>query len=89
MPKCCAQGCNHEAEFEVIFYDVYLQRSGVRIFYEPHESCPYLCQSHLTENELEAKTELSDKSLRRYRGSVDYPHAQSDGQGFCIYRPLT
>jgi len=88
MPRCCAKGCNKEARYEVIFYDVYLDPNEVTVFYEQHESCPFLCQMHLAENEREANSELHNKNLRQYRGSVDYPHAQSAGQGFCIYRPL-
>ena len=89
MPKCCANGCDNEADYEVIFYDVYLhESSNVGIFYERHESCPFFCETHLTENERGANTGMGDPKLRRYRGHIDYPHAQSDGQGFCIYRPL-
>jgi hypothetical protein len=89
MPTCSARGCENEADFEVIFYDVYLYINEVRVFYERHESCPYFCRAHMAENERGARTDLGDKNLRKYRGSVDYPHAQSVGQGFCIYRPLS
>ena len=87
MPMCSVQGCKSSAEYEVIFYDVY-PYGEVTVFYQPHESCPYLCHKHLAENELGAKTDMEDKNLRRYRGMVDYPYASSGGQGFNIYRPL-
>jgi len=89
MPKCNVKGCASKAEYEVIFYDVYLHGSEVGVYYQRHESCPYLCQHHLTENERGAATDkLGDERLRQYRGKVDYPYTHSGGQGFCIYRPL-
>jgi len=87
MPKCSVKSCSSNADYEVIFYDVY-PYSEVTVSYERHESCPYLCQHHLDENERGAKTGLADENLRRYRGVVDYPHARSGGQGFCIYKPI-
>jgi hypothetical protein len=88
---CFVPNCNKEADYAVIFYDVYLRGSGtgdVTVFYHPHESCPYICQHHLNENELQAENGLEDEQLRRYRRRMGYPHTQSGGQGFCIYRPL-
>ncbi len=86
-PKCAVTGCEREAKYEVIFYDVYLY-ADVTVFYERHESCPFICHQHMAENEHGAKTGLPDPNLRAYRGVVDYPHARSAGQGFVTYRPL-
>ena len=86
--QCSVRGCDSRAEYEVIFYDVYLYLPDVDVFYERHESCPFICHKHMNENERGAKTGLPDANLRAYRGCVDYPHAQSRGQGFVIYRPL-
>lgn len=83
--KCSVQGCEDLANYDVIFYDVY--SSGP--FYEKHESCPYLCDAHMLENEKGAETGLDDPQLRKYRGRVKYPHTHSGGQGFVIYRPRT
>jgi hypothetical protein len=85
--KCSVKGCKNAADYEVIFYDVYLY-ADVNVFYERHESCPFICHRHMGENERKAATGLDDRNLRAYRGSVDYPHARSGGQGFVIYRPL-
>ena len=88
MPQeCSVKACEREAAYEVIFYDVYLY-ADVTVFYATHESCPFICHQHMTENEHGARTGLSDPNLRAYRGTVNYPHAQSAGQGFVIYRPL-
>lgn len=87
MPNCSVDGCASDANYEVVFYDVY-PHGEIMVFYEPHNSCPYLCQKHLDENERGAETGLPDANLRRYRGMVNYPHAQSGGQGFCIYKPI-
>lgn len=87
--KCSVKGCNQPAEYEVIFYDVYLHPTNpVTVFYERHESCPFVCQEHLSQNERNAKTQLDKPELRAYRNHVDYPHTKSEGQGFVIYRPL-
>ena len=88
MSKCSVTDCKNEAEYEVFFYDVYLHVGQVDVLNEQHESCPYLCQQHLNENERGAQTDLGDERLRRYRGGVQYPHAKSAGLGFCIYKPL-
>jgi len=88
MPKCSVDGCESDAHYEVIFYDVY-PHGEITVFYEPHSSCPYLCHEHLAENEIGAETGLQDGQLRRYRGIVSYPHTRSNGQGFCIYKPIT
>ncbi len=86
--KCSVEGCDRNADYEVIFYDVYLHPSDVTVFHQPHESCPFICHTHMAENERGAPTGSGDENLRAYRGHVDYPHARSEGQGFVIYRPL-
>jgi hypothetical protein len=86
--NCSVSGCSEEAKYEVIFYDVYLDLPDVDVFYERHESCPYLCQQHLNENERELETDLDNRKCREYRGMLTYRHTQSHGQGFVIYRPL-
>jgi hypothetical protein len=88
MSKCSVADRDSDADYEVIFYDLYPQ-SDISIFYELHNSCPCLCQHHLNENEHGAETGLPNKRLRSYRGMVNYPHANSGGMGFCIYKPIT
>lgn len=81
MPHCAVDGCENEAEVEVILYDVYLQPRHV--FFEQDFTCPYLCLDHVVENEEKAEGE------RCPRGYVKYPHTnRNDAQGFNIYRPL-
>lgn len=82
--KCSVHGCEATADYDVIFYDVYSSSA----FYQEHESCPYLCDAHMLENEREAVTGLNDPQLRKYRGRVKYPYTHSGGQGFVIYRPI-
>lgn len=86
--KCSVDGCDEDADYEVIFYDVYPPFDNVQVFYEPHESVPYICQGHLNENEAGADNGLGDPRLRKYRGRIGYPLTPSGGQGFVIYRPL-
>lgn len=85
---CSVHGCITQADYEVIFYDMYRYGGRAEVFYERHNSCPYLCEQHMSENELGAVTRLPDPDFRAYRGIVDYPHTRSRGQGFVIYRPL-
>lgn len=89
MPhKCSVHGCDRDADYAVIFYDVY-PHSDVDVFYQLHESVPYICQQHLNENEAGAENGSEDPKVRKYRGHVRYPHTPSGGQGFVIYRPLS
>ena len=81
MPICSVQQCNHEAQFEVILYDVYLFEGTV--FFEQDYTCPYICVDHLRENEE------GIVGTRELRGTPDYPHTNQHGaQGFSIYRPI-
>jgi hypothetical protein len=87
--KCRVPDCGRKADWAVIFYDVYLHDfSDVRIFHEPHESVPYICQHHLNQNELSADNQSDDVNVRKYRGHVSYRRTPSPGSGFVIYRPL-
>jgi hypothetical protein len=88
MPNCSVQGCSSEADYEVIFYDVYLFPSDATVFHQRHEGTPYICHPHMAENETQAHSESDDKCTRRYRGMMEYPLTPSGGQGFVIYRPL-
>lgn len=96
--KCSVGDCKEAADYDVIFYDVYLYPISTDVFYKRHESCPFLCHKHMAENEQHAIPELPSevvlpvtmeaRRLREYRGHVRYPHARSGGEGFCIYKPL-
>lgn len=90
QPICSVPGCQLTASHEVVLYDLYLDHD-VRVFYERHATCPYLCDLHLSENEHGAQVMYDqplDEQCRAYRGTVKYPHTQSFAQGFVIYRPL-
>ena len=88
-PTCSITDCTARADYEVIFYDVYLHKPGhVDVFYVPHNKYPYICQKHLSENEQGAENNLTDPGLRKYRAHIEYPNTPSMGNGFVIYRPL-
>jgi hypothetical protein len=81
--KCSAPGCQNHADAEVRLYDVYLHADAPEVFDQRDSSCPYLCSSHIAENESKSKGE------RKPRGIVTYPFTNKQGaQGFTIYRPL-
>lgn len=78
--KCSVEGCGHEAAAEVRLYDVYADGTG---FDKQDYTCPFLCATHLLENEQRANGE------RRPRGITRYPFSnQHIAQGFTIYRWL-
>jgi hypothetical protein len=78
---CGVDGCKNPAYVEVILYDVYPAEGHV--FFQQDFTCPYLCTTHMLENEMGARGE------RRPRGSVLYPFTNRErAQGFTVYRPL-
>jgi len=80
-PRCCIPGCGLLAAVEVFLYDVYPEEQ--MLFFEQDMTCPYLCWSHLAENEEEAQGE------RKPRGYVQYPYTNRQGAlGWSIYREL-
>jgi hypothetical protein len=79
--NCAVQGCKTNAIVEVILYDVYLAEQHV--FSERDFTCPFLCATHMVENEQGAR------GVRKPRGVVEYPFTNKErAQGFTIYRPL-
>jgi hypothetical protein len=82
-PKCAVANCKNDAVFEVRLYDIYLYLHTGEIFDEQDFTCPYLCASHMLENEEQAE------GVREPRGDVTYPYTNKhDAQGFSIYREL-
>jgi hypothetical protein len=80
VPKCNANGCGKDADFEVILFDVY---SEGEVFFEQDQTCPHLCENHVIENELKADGD------RKPRGVTSYPHSNRHrAQGYSMYRPL-
>ncbi len=78
---CRVPGCTRLASVEVILYDVYF--SSKNIIFEQDYTCPFLCFTHMEENEQKAVGE------RKPRAWVKYPYTNQGGrQGFTIYRPL-
>jgi hypothetical protein len=47
--QCCADGCGREAGYEVFLYDYYSFNGDV--FFQGDSTCPYLCKTHVIENE--------------------------------------
>lgn len=78
---CAVADCHQAAACEVIHVDVSVP--GGRVVYKTDETCPYLCNRHVAENELRAH------GTRKPQGMVCYPHTnRQHEQGFSIYRPL-
>lgn len=79
--KCSVENCTNPAEFEVVLYDFYENHN--EIFYEQDYTCPFLCNTHLEQNESEAVGE------RVPRGDVHYPYTNRHGaQGYSKYNPI-
>lgn len=79
--KCSVKECGNLADYEVVLYDYY--DYAKETFYEQDYTCPFICQSHLEENETKAEGE------RRPRGVVYYPYTNQDrAQGYSKYNPL-
>jgi hypothetical protein len=77
---CSVPKCKTEAVAEVRLYDVY--RDGT-IFDEQDFTCPFICASHIWQNEGGMAGE------RNLRGISSYPFTnQHRAQGFTIYRAL-
>lgn len=78
---CSVSGCLRNAEYEVYLYDYYGPNIGE--FYEQDFTCPFLCESHMQENEKQAQGD------RIPRGSVSYPYTnREDAQGYSKYAPV-
>ena len=80
--KCCVEGCNNVADYEVVLYDYYpkLEES----FCEQDYTCPFLCQFHMDENEKGRRGEIKP------RQGVSYPYTnQHNAQGHSRYNLLT
>ncbi|KAA0141023.1 restriction endonuclease [Gimesia chilikensis] len=78
---CSVAGCDALAEFEVYLYDYYIDTAVE--FFEQDLTCPFLCKSHMEQNEAEADGE------RRPRGQIYYPFSNGHyAQGYTKYAPL-
>lgn len=80
---CYVDGCENAAEFEAYLYDYYPLLPDNPEFFEQDFTCPFLCRSHMEENEAKAK------GIRQPRGNVVYPYTnQHNAQGYTKYSPL-
>lgn len=80
--NCSVEGCQHEAEYKVILYDVYTDIEEV--FFQQDTTCPFLCAHHMAENEKSAK------GVRKPRGETEYLYTNRHlAQGFTIYQPIS
>lgn len=78
---CSVEGCQNIAEFEAVLYDFYDFNNLT--FYEQDLTCPFICQSHLNENEEQAVGE------RKPRGIMSYPYTnRHKAQGYSKYNPI-
>jgi hypothetical protein len=61
--KCSVKNCPNGADYEVYLYDYYPPPINEE-FFEQDFTCPFLCETHMHENEEKAK------GIRRPRSSV-------------------
>jgi hypothetical protein len=79
---CSVDECTRDADCEVYLYDYYNPHIGE--FYEQDFTCPFLCKTHMQENERRA---VGD---RIPRGMVHYPYSNRHGaQGYTKYVPIS
>ena len=80
--KCCVDGCENVADYEVILYDYYPRFKET--FCEQDYTCPFLCQQHVDINEQQAK------GSKAPRETTTYPYTnQHNAQGHSKYRKLS
>lgn len=80
--KCSVSGCEKLAEYEVYLYDYYPNQN--QEFFEQDFTCPFLCVSHVEENEQNMRGE------RKPRGTAFYPYTNRyNGQGYTKYAPIS
>ena len=78
---CSVEGCSNLADYEVFLYDYYTHSN--QTFYETDFTCPFLCSTHMEENEAKAEGE------RKPRGRVLYPYTNEGyALGYSKYSPL-
>lgn len=78
--NCSVDGCKNKAKYKVFLYDISNEGED---FYEEDFTCPYLCQEHYEENELEAIGE------KKPRNVVSYPYTnQHDAHGYSKYEEI-
>lgn len=79
--SCAVPGCRNHAEYEVYLYDYY--DSMNEEFFEQDFTCPFICESHMNENELRIDGE------RKPRASPRYPFTNLQwAQGYTKYKPI-
>jgi hypothetical protein len=66
-PQCSVPGCSINADVEVILYDVYPHGE---VFFEQDSTCPYLCMTHVLENENTAVTQLLRREAEAIAGAI-------------------
>jgi hypothetical protein len=80
--RCSVPNCSSRAEYEVYLYDYYWVYAEE--FFEQDYTCPFICEAHMSKNELEA---VGD---RVPRGHVHYLFTNRYGaQGYSKYSPLS
>ena len=79
---CSVERCTRPAEYEVYLYDYY--PSDDKEWMEQDFTCPFLCETHMLENEDKAE------GHRRPRGIVSYPYTNKHvAQGYSKYAPIS
>jgi hypothetical protein len=81
--NCSVPGCVNHADFEVFLYDYYSPPINEEFFKQDY-TCPFICESHMIENEQKAI------GLRKPRGIVTYPYTNRHfAQGYTKYQPIS
>jgi hypothetical protein len=62
--KCCVEDCLNLADYEVVLYDYYPNMN--KTFYEQDDTCPFLCQHHVDENEKKAEGSKAPRDVTSY-----------------------
>lgn len=79
--KCSVNGCEHEADYEVVFYDYYERPHSVYV--QTDYTCNFLCEAHMKANEA------GMKGVRAPRARNLYPYTKRyGGQGYTKYIPV-
>lgn len=80
--NCSVDRCDNPAEYEVHLYDYYDHLKYE--FFEQDFTCPFLCKTHMDENEENSRGE------KKPRGYVIYPFTNKNGaQGYSKCLPIS
>lgn len=71
-PICAVEGCGKPAYVEVFLYDFI--STTIEVFCQRDETCGFLCEQHLEENEASAEINPKDIGFRSKPGTIEDLH---------------